>query len=88
MRERLNNESAWKWAALGAVIVGLEYIGDESLTSGVRRALATPVGKILVPAAIGVTAAHFYDLIPHQYDPYYIAARTFNIRNISGTRIQ
>lgn len=85
--ERLS-EPAKKWLTLGAAIVALEYIGTESLTQGVRDALATPVGKILVPAAIGVTAAHFYDLIPHQYDPYYIAARTFNIRNISGTRIQ
>lgn len=79
--ERLS-EPAKKWLALGATIVALEYIGSESLTRGVRDALATPVGKILVPAAIGVTAAHFYDLIPHQYDPYYVAARTFNIRNV------
>lgn len=66
-----HNEAAWKWAALAATIIGLEYIGDESLTHGVHRALDTNIGKILVPAAIGVTAAHFYDIIDHRWDPYY-----------------
>lgn len=91
--ERLSrNQSAIKWAVLGATIIALEAYprGSETLTRGVRKALATPVGKVAVPAAIAYTTAHFYDLLPHEpieTDAYYLLGRlgAFNTKGRHGT---
>lgn len=72
--ERLKDEGVVKWAALGACIIALEYVGSESLTHACHRGRESKLGKALIPLAIGVTAAHLMDKIPHQYDPYYVLA--------------
>lgn len=84
------NESLYKWALLAGAIVVLEATGSETLTRGVRKALATPVGKVAVPAAIAYTTAHFYDKLPHEpieTDAYYLLGRlaAFNRKEGDGT---
>lgn len=72
------NEAACKWALLGITIATLEAVGSETLTKGARKALATPIGKYAVPGAIAYTAAHFYDILPHEpieTDAYYLIGR-------------
>lgn len=69
--ERLpSNEGYWKWGVLATTVVVLECIGQDSLTSHARRALEHPIGRIAIPALIGVTALHLLDRCPVEIDPY------------------
>lgn len=66
MKELLNDPASLKWLILGTTILALEAIGPDSLTSGVRRAIDTPVGGVAIPLVIAYTTLHFYDKLPHQ----------------------
>lgn len=71
------DEGLVKWGILGAAIVALEYVGEESLTHAFGRAREHSVGRFVAVGALAVTAAHLMDIIPHQYDPYYAIAGNF-----------
>lgn len=73
MLERINS-GGWKWGALAATIVALEVLPphSESLTHACGRALDTKIGKVAIPAVMGITVAHLMDWIPHRVDPFYL----------------
>lgn len=69
--ERLKiDEGALKWGALGVAVVALECVGQDSLTHHARRALEHPIGRIVVPLAMGITTLHLLDRCPPQLDFY------------------
>lgn len=71
MMERLD-EGAAKWLTLGVVIVALEAVGNESLTHACGRALDSRIGKVVVPAVMGLTVSHLMDWLPRRADPFYL----------------
>ena len=78
--ERLNNyEPYLKWGALGVGIIALESVGTNSLTHYAHRAMEHPIGRWLVPAAIGITAMHLMDrehaILPESIDAFNIIAK-------------
>lgn len=84
------NESACKWVVLASVIAGLEAVGREPLTTGVRKGLKTKIGSVAIPGAIAYTTAHFYNVLPHQpieTDLYSLMGRLamFNRKDRDGT---
>lgn len=76
MEIQRNHEGALKWACVGAVVIAMECIGRESLTTHARRALEHPVGRFAIPLAIGVTALHLLDRLDERIDPYEIIGST------------
>lgn len=68
------DEGIIKWGALASAVIVLECVGTESLTHAFQRAAEHPVGKYVALGALGLTAAHLLDKIPHQADPYYMIA--------------
>ena len=68
MREK---SGALAWAGLIAGICIYEYYAPESqlLSEAVDRGLEHPVGKILIPIAVGSVALHLLNVLPPKIDP-------------------
>lgn len=69
--ERID-EGVVKWAALGACIATLEFVGNESLTHAFERARNHPVGRVVAIGGLAITAAHLMGRIPRRIDPFYV----------------
>lgn len=63
-------------------IAAWDYSMPESLTHGFERARNHPVGRVLALGTLAVTSAHLLDLLPHQYDPFYLALELKNERPV------
>lgn len=67
------NEHAAKlaWAGLLTGVCVYEYYAPEGqlLSEAVDRGLEHPVGKVLIPLAIGVTALHLLNILRPEVDP-------------------
>jgi len=59
------------WGALVAGICVYEYYAPEGqlLSEAVDRGLEHPVGRILIPLAVGATALHLCNALPNRIDP-------------------
>lgn len=55
----------------GTVFVADRYL-PESMTHAFHRGMENPVSRPFVLGALAVTAAHLLDVIPRQYDPFYL----------------
>lgn len=78
--ERTHNEShvgSLGWLALGAGVVLWDATAEESLTHAFGRGMENAVSRPAVLVALGVTAAHLLDLLPHALDPFYRIAEYF-----------
>lgn len=64
--------SAKGWLAVFGVVGAIEYFAppNDTLSHGADVALEHPVGKLLVPAVVMVTALHIINRLPVRYDPY------------------
>jgi len=67
------NEHAAKlaWTTIGVGICVYEYYAPEGqlLSEAVDRGLEHPVGRILIPLAVGATALHLCNALPNRIDP-------------------
>lgn len=74
------NEGLIKWTALGLSVIALECVGEQSLTHYAHKAMEHPVGRWIVPAAIGITAMHLMDrehqILPETIDAFNLIAKT------------
>jgi hypothetical protein len=59
------------WLGLAAGIVIFDLKSPDSLSASAHRGLEHPIGKYLIPAAIGATALHLLNLVPREYDIFY-----------------
>jgi len=68
-----------KWPALGLCVIALECVGEQSLTHYAHKAMEHPVGRWIVPAAIGITAMHLMDrehqILPETIDAFNLIAK-------------
>jgi hypothetical protein len=55
------NEGIIKWGVLATTVIALECVGEQSLTHYAHRGMEHPIGRWLIPAAIGITAMHLMD---------------------------
>jgi hypothetical protein len=73
------NEGVIKWGTLGLAVIALECVGEQSLTHYAHRAMEHPIGRWVVPAAIGITAMHLMDrehqILPETIDAFHIIAK-------------
>lgn len=63
------------WLGLACFVAAWDMYAPQSLTSAFREA-ATSEHYLIRAAALGglaVTAAHLLDVLPHEYDPFYLA---------------
>ena len=74
------NEGVIKWSCLAAGVIALECVGEQSLTHYAHRGMEHPIGRWLIPAAIGITAMHLMDrehqILPETIDAFHLIART------------
>jgi hypothetical protein len=78
--EALKNEAVIKWGVVAASVIAMECIGEQSLTHYAHKAMEHPIGRWIVPAAIGITAMHLMDrehqILPETIDAFHIIAKT------------
>ena len=74
------NEGVIKWGCLAAGVIALECVGEQSLTHYAHRGMEHPIGRWLIPAAIGITAMHLMDrehqILPETIDAFHLIAKT------------
>ena len=74
------SEGFIKWGAVAASVIALECIGEQSLTHYAHKAMEHPIGRWIVPAAIGITAMHLMDkehhILPESIDAFHIIAKS------------
>jgi hypothetical protein len=69
-----------KWSTLGLAVIALECVGEQSLTHYAHKSMEHPIGRYIIPAAIGITAMHLMDrehqILPESLDAFHIIAKT------------
>jgi len=63
------------WAGLAAYVALCDVFGKETLTSAFARGVENPRTRPFVIGALGVTALHLLDAIPHEpieLDPFFM----------------
>jgi len=82
--ETSNKEALLKWGALALGVIALECIGTESLTYYAHKGMEHPIGRWIIPAAIGITAMHLmdrdHDILPESIDAYHVIAKRLDRR--------
>lgn len=73
------SEAIIKWGAVAGTVIALECVGEHSLTHYAHEAMKHPVGRWIVPAAIGITAMHLMDkehnILPESIDAFNLIAK-------------
>lgn len=67
---RDNHYAGIAWGVLIGSVVAYEVLchNEEMLSCAVDRGLEHPIGRILIPAAVGATALHLLNLLPERID--------------------
>lgn len=77
MRHQTHNEGhsgTVGWALLAAGVAMWDLTQKESLSHAFARTEQNPVARTLALGALAVTAAHLIgDIIPREYDPFFIS---------------
>ena len=60
------------WLGIATGVVAWDIMAPESLTHAFHRGMENPRTRPLVLGALAITAAHLLEVIPRQYDPFYI----------------
>lgn len=74
------SEKAWVGLAAGILTYDVLCPDGETLSEGVDRALAHPIGRIATVGAIAVTGAHLLNVLPTKIDPLHHMLRVIHDR--------
>lgn len=84
-RKPESKAGTWGWIGLAAYVVAWDLAAPESLTHAFERGRTHEIGKVAVLGATAVTVAHLIgNIIPREYDPFYLALELHNERRVEN----
>lgn len=71
----MNLPPALGWLGLAGYVIAWNRTQARTLSSGCHAALTKPLTAVPTLLAIGTTAAHLLNVIPHQVDPFHLVGK-------------
>lgn len=65
-----NHAGTLGWAVLGAAVIAWDALAPETLSHAFARGMENRYARPAIIGAVAVTAAHLFDMLPSQVDPF------------------